>query len=1015
MFYYDLKDKKYRLQSSIHIQEKVNMEDVKLSASKYYNQPICEKLLTTIVWFTSKDINKEFKRLNPEFECFIRLYDTLTDDEKQKLITYNNCDSLDNESDFPIIITNEHEKVVFKENNFYMFDNLKGKDIQKYYMGKTREEIFELSSIKSVDLLNKMKKTKLSKLEVYEASFPFRFVNKKAFQVTNLDIRAQLELINNKNLPRKTEIIDLLIMRMGDYSTLLCSMISVLLGVKISKEASELLKSLKWTTVRTKEWVSYFGKLSLAVKTSKFINGYKLNIHDFKNLQYLELFVGQLGNDAKSPKEIAKDRMYQQIKKKILFWGQDVSTEEQIEAANHECYKLYKYYWDRVFTELKNKNEKYKYPGIVQILNDRARFATTSSSGGIKSGYNNIDYLKRKFKLTDTFVENYESGQTNKMSSFISESDLWFQRVLFDIPITMSNMVPKPKEFAKQRYIFGVLSMHYLFNSIATYEFEKYMNHLGIQQTTDDTNDFYHNFRHKGSNNNIFNCIDYSVFNDQHEKQHKQTIWIAYRDSAKSFFNEEDYREIELVSIWMESSCELMWLRFTGDRTIMIRHEGRLFSGERSTTFVNSMMSVFYMYIISRNTIDYIYNIVHKEPRLIDNSGIDLESLQLVNKNKTLGDDNILELKSDVYSRIMNEMALYSGLILKVEKCMIGLDISEFLRKIDFKQNLYNIKKGYVNRSIVSFIAGNLEGSIERDWAGRISQIYDQICIIIQRSGNINYFEYVFEHLAVQISAINRKFKEITNQKLPIEWFYTQRSFGGLGLMKLSTKQYYKPKRSFRKNKKPLNYFLTKIHRVDLTLYNNKIKPVLYNLIKFGIPKWQSHKSEINRAYESIITSNSVISNLYSQDYLLEQAKVIEDANQIVRMGGKMVDLLVYNDKVEQFIDTINKNFDEGNREYRRIVKKFEKIDNIERSFHFIITKYTLTQIIEKIGGLSLLKLYEYKKVAERYNIVVEYIENNIANELIAPAVLMDNKSQMSLHERLSALRLYFERKFSLV
>lgn len=896
----------------------------------------------------------------------------------------------------------------------------KNKDYEIKTEGLTDLEILTNNREKFNTLIDKFKNKTLTDKEIKWCCSFFYYATRNTFQKMNVRLRTVFELIR-RNRGKYLQFLDIIKIRYGGSVSILCSMFTFYYHVEISNTGQLILDDFKLHRVLDIYWLDVGKKLSNIVKSHEYYNGNKIQFIDFKNLQYTETWIGPMGNDGKSVVETISQRVYHQHDK-ILF-SNIRSKKLNCELTTFLANKVFEYYWELVLETADKKESLFK--GISETIRFRDVFSTDSSAGGLRSQFYTKGFVYQKIKQLD---KNFEPSRANKKNSFMAEEDKWYINTIFSIPKTLCDMVLKPKELGKTRYIYSVTSDHYIMSSILTYHLEPYLNQLGVKVIVDETEVLTHNKDNKKNRDlddyKVYNCFDYSEFNDQHLKIHKKAIYNALYNviQRKQDFNYKD--ELLFICQWLAVACEKMMMRVNADNSIVYEHDGRLFSGERATTLINSLMSIFYYILIIINMGEFLFSVgqanTYSEQYEVKIStvwnelkirqiNLDLEQLfnknedikntivikELFNKNICLGDDNRTDCDNLMEAIIFNELAVLSGFVLKLEKCMVGIDISEFLRKIEVKPRhefKLTVSKGYVNRSIASLVNGNPEGTDMKSYIGWTHQIYEMLNTILVRSNYSDLLQLLLEESWRFITRLNQKFKDISTDSLPTWLMYIPVNENGFGFARFDNK-IVKCKVKLPTIPNPSSYSDNKIR------YDVPTKPldvrideiIVKKVIKYGDP---NPKAIMKRKYVekmNYINNSNLTFSLYSKNFMIAYNEYLDKIKKL-----KPTDITIEDCKPTQlsefeyhFIKTQTEQqafdfFDEimsGKAGLDLVVKNIEKIDAFVRDLSLIVTNESTEQILDKEFGYGAGIFYLLKEVFYNQATVYHYIEPSAYNQ----------------------------------
>jgi hypothetical protein len=808
-----------------------------------------------------------------------------------------------------------------KKEHLYLYDkNYEITDSKKYYsfkklgdkknlenpldinpLNKTNYEILTEARELVLGLICSMQQTRLKLKQLKFIARFFHYSNQSAYKSTNVNMLAILKLIN-KHAEYK-DFIPVLVARYGGNANIICSLFLFRYQVMVSKAGVELIYDSNLFYIKDSYWINTTKEISAYVKTRHVYKGNILTVNDFLNLQGLENYTGSLGSDGKSATEIVSQRVYVQHRKRIVNNSLNNKAMSNLKQVKTICEKVGQTYFGEVIDKVKGKD---KWNGVVQLIKVRATYGTDSGSGGLASqfGKGSKDYNKI-LEQDETFVPN----PATKNTAFSSEDDLWFERVLFDLPCTLCDMIQKRKENGKVRYIYSVYAPHYIMSSVILKTFEPFLNSLGVTVIQDESDMLTHNFAPK-DRGSIYNCVDYSEYNDQHEVEHKVIVWESLEKmvEAKGYLQGKQLQEFKLCIKWLKTACYKVFIRVKSDNSVIYEHRGRLMSGERATTLINSLLSVFYFLLISINMFKALDTLkeLEWEERLVwealqlemFNGELEFKNILIFHwilRNECLGDDNKTVLTTLIQAAAFNEMAIHSGLMLKLSKCLIGINMSEFLRRIEIEdESLITINGGYVNRTIASFVAGNVEGSTDRRYDSQINQVYEMCSLIISRSqNNTKFMIHIFEELWEKITKINQENQEINKTYLDIRPFYMSKEHGGWGYIRFDG-CYFRPKKDISLPNPPKPEFMSKANLDDITC--NAIVNRLQTSANALANKYDTNISEaglamsISKAKLDLVKTANSNTRLYPEGFsLLWEEYCVKIKQKDLKKNGKFI------------------------------------------------------------------------------------------------------------------------------
>lgn len=856
----------------------------------------------------------------------------------------------------------------FHVNAYYDFNKDLREQLTKI---KDKEEFLKNYGNK---LLDKLSNSNLSRVEIKNLSSLYCYVNSSAKDKSNIKIRDIIESINKGKMSKLN--IKILRNRLMDSSVLTTSLILFMNQHKFSKLTNDKLINYGFFEVRQKHWVSYWKKFSEQVKNNYCLEDNILSLYEWKELQYIEMFFGQYAGDETKLKDIIAKRNYGHIQKRIIYKEEDRNlfyyTNRMMER---EMGQLLDVYWDKVFREKfkrKENKEKMQLRGYKKSIALRGQWSTSSSASGGKSSFTmeNIEVEG---------VSDIKNLSMTKAAVFESENSKFFERTILDLPITISNMTLKPKEFAKKRYIFGVGIYHYIINSCLTYEFEKYFNHMGVEIKQDNIYGFKE--MKQKTDRNIYNCIDYSEFNDQHEEWLKNEIWYSFSRTLVKY-KPENYEDYVIMCNWMTVANKIIWLRMPKAVDVLYRHKGRLLSGERGTSMVNSIASMCYLYIGLKSKI----NITSVRNR--DEQGV-LSTILIreLENNRILGDDNRYK-QNTFYDAIMLIRTLsLTGAILKPEKCLLGYRFSEFLRYATVHDQNRGTYEGYGNRSIISVIAGNLEGAANRDPIAVVSEIRTNLATLFIRTKESGILEELFEEIVIRTTMIKKDENNYAGP-MPIEVMFLDKKQGGFGFVDFRDNKVLKSKNCKLELPKQANYIkFGKMKNVSFEAMTTKLRlgveEFAGTLGKLNEEKFsKTMDSEKKLFIKSLFPAKSVKTNEWLENY----EKYCEMANKCKFERIGMEEYFDNNFNKEVVVD-IKEYIKNGLFKGIRSSSVSKLVDSAEIYYKIIDTKHALQDLIEQKFGRQASIYYKIRDELSVPNFLQNVFDTGQASNLITSAV----------------------------
>jgi hypothetical protein len=896
----------------------------------------------------------------------------------------------------------KEDESLFNEDYFYTFSQQKKGDILFGHKieGKITIEDFRIGKMNAKPLLEKLKTECLDQDEKKYLSYFYGYINRNSSKFATIRPRELFESISRMPFSKtRTLICDMLYYRFGDLANLVGSLATFLYQIELSDNGKKALYETGFLRVRTDNWVTTFKNLSDEVKNFRHAFNYEMGYLDFKNLQYIDMFVGNLGDPGRTTLEIAKPRTTPVIEKVLpnCVLSSELEMDDAQMARNlHKsfCYNYSKKVVEKAIKacrrrERRKGNKGVNFKGFMRSMHERNTFATPSSTGGCKSSFSNKD--RYATYLAEQELKNLKFGDDTKLGAFESERTTFWIRCVYDPPLCIANASLKRKELAKIRYIHAVWMPHYLLSSFVIQPFDEFLNQMGVNVNIDDLAAVAESIENKWL---TYCCIDYQEFNEQHLEYDRQVFWSTFFEVLEEN-NLKNIGDFQIALNWMASANGNMIYRVNEDPNVWHKSKGRLFSGERATTLSNSVQSVSYLML----------NVVATEALLLVESGqykmsnrwLEIKKL-IVNyknplpswlldflyNNKSLGDDSIFMVPSIRYAHRFNEMAILCGLLLKLDKCLVGVGISEYLRKIQLKsKDKIFAEKGYANRTIASMVAGNVEGKIDKWWSSTITEFHSTLNVLYNRSNRTDFLNELLQAYSERCLALTKKVRQISTtmgikQKMDYRMVFVPKKKGGLGLSTIGENKIFLIKGFIPNFTREKNEIVKK----PFPLYASQaiIEKNVAEMSEYG--KMNSLRVQMERLKQtnSIVESHTSGKILYTDSYIELYLKSVLRVNKIIS-GGNFIAFREYIKTDQTNIlwleNLIRDNFNMKTLLAANVVGYSKKIQALEMKLA-IIDLYpgvTKRKVIENELGKVAFWVYELGVNMNYPNILPQYFE----------------------------------------
>lgn len=201
--------------------------------------------------------------------------------------------------------------------------------------------------------------------------------------------------------------------------------------------------------------------------------------------------------------------------------------------------------------------------------------------------------------------------------------------------------------------------------------------------------------------------LDYEDFNYQHTLEAQSLVFNVIRSlMSPTLYPSDLFRAVQ----WCAGACLNQWCTFPGD-TKPIRITQGLFSGQRGTNFLNTILNCGYFLIAKRH--------------VFENLGLNPVSLYTIHH----GDDVWITNRCPLWASALYIVVLASGFKFGWSKQLFDYNRGEFLRVLYTKDGAF----GFLGRAVPSFILKLLQGQDINSPAGIASAANDQLSVLSRR------------------------------------------------------------------------------------------------------------------------------------------------------------------------------------------------------------------------------------------------------------------------------------------
>ncbi|QGX74230.1 putative RNA-dependent RNA polymerase [Cronartium ribicola totivirus 2] len=260
-------------------------------------------------------------------------------------------------------------------------------------------------------------------------------------------------------------------------------------------------------------------------------------------------------------------------------------------------------------------------------------------------------------------------------------------------------------EWSKMRAIYGVDVTNFIISGYAMLGCEQVLDKIfpiGEAATKDNVSRTVHEVLKNG----VPYCMDFEDFNSQHSTDSMKAVLIAYLDTFKATFKEEQILAID----WLIKSLDECYIKVEDK---WIRTQGTLLSGWRLTTFMNTVLNHVY---ISECLDGAVMASTHN------------------------GDDVLAAVTTISQIQRIQRKATMLNIRFQKQKCFLA-SIAEFLR-VD---HLVGSGAQYLARGIATLVHGPTEALVPNDVTAVIRAISTRVREVIERKADEKFINYVYK------------------------------------------------------------------------------------------------------------------------------------------------------------------------------------------------------------------------------------------------------------------------------
>ncbi|AAA81884.1 cap-pol fusion protein [Ustilago maydis virus H1] len=383
----------------------------------------------------------------------------------------------------------------------------------------------------------------------------------------------------------------------------------------------------------------------------------------------------------------------------LVNWAEDFANKashpDPIQAWDGRCYsqKLA----TEIINETVNSVVETAYPKAVpqsfdRFMDNAYEWLVSGSSAGIPSPLKNSpmrDLVLKEYGLSPRPTKRsvMEAIPRDKVLKILTETS----------PKIVAKAHMKLNETGgKARAIYGVTLWHYIFSNWLMAPVEKHLNHRSVDINLDGSAMLTATLHRLGQveANMVFNSYDYPDFNSMHTYEHMASIYRAakrcaikeLRQRRGAQVSDQDLALIEHGFDWLIESVYHQYV-IHPDTGAIIKTASGLYSGDRDTTLINTLLNIAYASVTDRS-------MAHKyvDPGVVE--------------RLCHGDDIITVHRSLPGAMLWNDEAAKCNLKGQESKLMIDHKHHEYLRIMGCD----DVKlRGCLARCVATYVNGNWE------------------------------------------------------------------------------------------------------------------------------------------------------------------------------------------------------------------------------------------------------------------------------------------------------------------
>ncbi|CAO1614475.1 unnamed protein product [Jaminaea pallidilutea] len=367
---------------------------------------------------------------------------------------------------------------------------------------------------------------------------------------------------------------------------------------------------------------------------------------------------------------------------------------------------------DTIFEVLSTARERLRLASFDSFMDDAYEWLVSGSAAGLPSAFKGTDVRDRllhEYKL-------YPRPTKRSVMEKIPRKMILEQ--LQGRPQIVAKLHQKLNETGgKARAIYGVTIWHYIFSNWLMAPFELAIDHqsIDINLRSDQFVALQARRAQGAARQECFSSYDYPDFNSMHSHHHMSLVYdkaqqIAHASGTVVGWTREETDCLARGYQWLSDSVftQVCFLKEAED---FIQTVGGLYSGNRDTTLINTLLNVAYA-------------------RVVDISCRNMKLDPRVDWRLWHGDDIITQHGSYGAALAWNRVAAKANLKGQEEKLLTDRSYHEYLRVMGCADGKL---RGSVTRAIASFVNGNWETEQIPGIHGKVAELETSLCTLGRR------------------------------------------------------------------------------------------------------------------------------------------------------------------------------------------------------------------------------------------------------------------------------------------